>query len=157
MLYEHRGSCTFSNYGFLQINAQLWDCWIIQWFFTKWSQSVRDRQISYDIMHVKSNFLKKIKMNFCIKQKQTYRHWKQTYGYPRGNVSVEGGINQELGMNIHTLLYMRDDQQRPTVQHKKFYPIFWDNLYEKRILERMNVYVCVTESLCCTPETNTTL
>ena len=72
-------------------------------------------------------------------------------------MSVGGRINQELGMNIHTLLYMRDDQQRPTVQHKNFYPIFWDNLYEKRFLERMNIYVCVTESLCYTPETNTTL
>ena len=157
MLYEHRGSCTFSNYGFLQINAQLWDCWIIQWFFTKWSQSVRDRQISYDIIHVKSNFLKKIKMNFCIKQKQTLQTLKTDLWLPKGKRECGERDKSGDGMNIHTLLYMRDDQQKPTVQHKKFYPIFWDNLYEKRILERMNICVCVTESLCCTPETNTTL
>ena len=26
------GACSFSNYGFLQINAQEWDCWVI-WYF----------------------------------------------------------------------------------------------------------------------------
>ena len=30
---------------------------------------------------------------------------KSNYGYLRGN--VVGGINQELGMNIHILLYIR--------------------------------------------------
>ena len=42
------------------------------------------------------------------KQKQTYRYRKQIYGYQRRNVrGGEAGINQELGMNIHTLLYIR--------------------------------------------------
>jgi len=56
-----------------------------------------------------------------------------------------GGINQELGMNIYTLL------------HGELYSIFYDNLYEKRIRRRMNMCVHITESLCCTPETNTIL
>ena len=46
---------------------------------------------------------------------------------------LEGGINQELGMNMYTLLYMIDKQQGPNVQHRELYLIFCDNLYEKRI------------------------
>ena len=45
-------------------------------------------------------------MNLFTKQKQTYKYWKQTSGYQRQNMLVAGGINQELGMNIHTLLYI---------------------------------------------------
>ena len=43
-------------------------------------------------------------MNLFTKQKQTYRFQKQTNSYQRRNT---GGINQEPGMNIHTLLYLR--------------------------------------------------
>ena len=43
--------------------------------------------------------------NLSMKQKQTYRYPKQTYGYQRGDVG--GGLYQELGMNIHALLYIR--------------------------------------------------
>ena len=48
--------------------------------------------------------MKMIQINLFKKQKQTYRYRKQTYGYQRGNTG--GGINQELGMNIYTLLYI---------------------------------------------------
>ena len=44
-------------------------------------------------------------MNLFTKQKQTHRLQKQTYGYQRGN--VWGGINQEFGINIYTLLYIK--------------------------------------------------
>ena len=37
-------------------------------------------------------------------QKQTHRQRKQTYGYQRGR---ERGINQEIGFNIYTLLYIK--------------------------------------------------
>ena len=43
-------------------------------------------------------------MNLFTKQKQTYRHPKQTYSYQRGN--EVGGINQELGMSVYTLAYV---------------------------------------------------
>ena len=46
-------------------------------------------------------------MNLFTKQKQTYRYRKQTYGYQRGHMVGGEGINQELGINIHTLLYAR--------------------------------------------------
>ena len=44
-------------------------------------------------------------MNLYTKQKQTHRHRKQTYGYKRGK--RRGGINQDLGINIYTLLYIK--------------------------------------------------
>ena len=39
--------------------------------------------------------------------KQTHRYQKQTYGYQRGKVGGGEGTNQELGINIHTLLYIK--------------------------------------------------
>ena len=47
---------------------------------------------------------KRIKMNLFTKQNQTYRCEKQAYVY-QGEMA--GGINQELRMNMHTLLYTR--------------------------------------------------
>ena len=47
------------------------------------SKSERERQISYDITYM-WNLKKKIQLNLFTKQKQTYRHRKQTYGNQRG-------------------------------------------------------------------------
>ena len=41
-------------------------------------------------------------MNLCMKQ--THRHGKQIYGYQKGK---GGGLNQEVGINIYTLLYIK--------------------------------------------------
>ena len=46
-----------------------------------------------------------IQMNLFIKQKQTHKHRKQTYGYQRGKVGR--GINWEAGISIYTLLYIK--------------------------------------------------
>ena len=45
-------------------------------------------------------------MNLFTKWKQTHKHGKQTYGYLRGKWG-RGGINQEFGINIYTLLYVK--------------------------------------------------
>ena len=45
-----------------------------------------------------------IQMNLFVKQKQTYRHRKQTYSYQRG----EGGrVNQAFGISRYPLLYIK--------------------------------------------------
>ena len=54
---------------------------------------------------------------------------------------------------IHTTKYKTDNYQGPTVQHKELYSIFWDNLNGKRIWKTIDICICITESLCCTPET----
>ena len=61
-------------------------------------------------------------MNLFIKQKQTYRHRKQTYGYQRGK--AEG--RDKLGVwdqEIQTIIYTINEQQGPTLQHRAIYSI----------------------------------
>ena len=45
-----------------------------------------------------------IQTNSFMKQKQTHRHRKQTYGYQRGK--TRGGIILELGINRHELSWL---------------------------------------------------
>ena len=45
----------------------------------------------------------------------------------------------------------------PTVQHRELYSILCNDLYEKRISERGDICLGITDSLCCTAETNTIL
>lgn len=44
-------------------------------------------------------------MNLALKQKPTHRHKKQTYVYQGERVG--GEINQEVEINIYTVLYMK--------------------------------------------------
>ena len=55
-------------------------------YHTKWSNLERERQIPYDITYIWNLKYYMIQMNLLTKQKQTYRHRKQIYGYQRGNV-----------------------------------------------------------------------
>ena len=55
-------------------------------YHTKWSPTGEDK---YIILYMASK--KMIQMNLFIRQKQTHRSWKQTYGYQRGKAGV--GIN----------------------------------------------------------------
>ena len=49
-------------------------------------------------------------------------------------------------------------QQGPTVEHRELYSISCDKPEWKRIFHKENnVYICITESLCCTTVINTTL
>ena len=59
--------------------------------------------------------------------------------------------------HIHTITCKINNQQRPTVWHRDLYSLFRNKLYGKRIWKIMDVCVCIIESLCCTPEANTTL
>ena len=85
----------------------------------------------------------------------------------------EGGMDWEFGIGIctllelayarcwnwhvHTIVYGADGQQGPAVQHRELSPIFFDNIYKKRILNRMGMCICITESFCCTAEIITEL
>ena len=97
-----------------------------------------------------------IQMNLFTKQKQTHRLKEWTYGYQGGSV----GGRDKLGVcdwHIHTSIFKIDNQQRPTVQHRERCSIFCNNLNQKRIWKRIDTCIHITESLCCTHETNTTL
>ena len=61
--------------------------------------------------------LKMIQVNLFTKQKQTHRLQKQTYGYQRGKVGrAKLRVWDE---QIHMTIYKRDNQQGPTVEHRK--------------------------------------
>ena len=65
----------------------------------------------------------------------------------------EGEKDRELGVSRHSLLYGMDKQQGPTVRHRELYPVI--TIMEKK--RGRNAYLRVTDSLCCTAETNVTL
>ena len=50
-----------------------------------------------------------IQINLFIKQKQTYRFWKQIYAYQRGNMVVE----HKLGVCVHITISETDNQPDP--------------------------------------------
>ena len=79
-----------------------WDC------HSKWNKSDGERKMSYDM-----NYMWNLKTHGKI-WKQHQRYWKQTCGYEGER---EGGINQEMGIDIHIIVH----KMCPTrhVTHKK--------------------------------------
>ena len=58
---------------------------------------------------------------------------------------------------IYTTMFKINNQQGPTVQHRELCLIFWEYYINgKRFFKKIDTCLCITESLCCTPETNTT-
>jgi len=52
-------------------------------------------------------------------------------------------------------MYKTDKQEGPTVQHRELYSLFLIT-YKRKASEKEYIYtyICIYESLCCTPETN---
>ena len=69
---------------------------------------------------------------------------------------MDVGINWEFGVDMFTLLYMKQmidgDLLYRTKNSTQYSEI---TLWRKKL--NNNIYICITESLCCTPETNITL
>ena len=111
-----------------------------------------ERQISCDISHMWTLILKMMQMNLFTKQRQTHRYWKQTYGYWRENM-VGRGKSGAWDEHTHTTTYkITNKDLLCSTGNSTQYSVI---TYMKK--ERMNICICITESLCCTPETNTTL
>ena len=68
---------------------------------------------------------------------------------------VGGGMDWEFRISNCKLLYRVDVQQSPNVKQKTIFSILRKTIMEKNIFK--NVCICVTESLSCTAEINTTL
>ena len=92
-------------------------------------------------------------MSLFMKQKQTYRHRKQIYGYQKGK-----GEKDKLGIwdqQIQTTMCKADKQQSPTVQYRNYiqYLIIKHNgkEYEKEYTYRYNNHFAVYQQLtqCC--------
>ena len=71
----------------------------------------------------------------------------------------QGAINQKLEMNIYVyihILYIRQMANKYLL-YRAGNSIFCDNIYDKIFFKRMDICIGITESLCSTPETYTTL
>ena len=74
------------------------------------------------------------------KQKQTHRHRKQTYGYQRG----WGEKNQQFGINIYTLLYIKQISNKDLLYSTGNYTQYLVITYNGKESEKeKNVYICV--------------
>ena len=89
-------------------------------------------------------------MNLFIKQKQTHRLRKQTYGYQRGK---GGRINQELGINRYIPLYIKQINNKDLLYSTGNYIQYLVITYNGEESGKEYMYVYITESLWCTPET----
>ena len=73
------------------------------------------------------------------------------------NLRLPGGRDSQ-GLwegHVHTAVFKMDNQQRPTVQHMELCSMLWAGW--EGVLGRMDICVCIAESLCCPPETITIL
>ena len=91
-------------------------------------------------------------MNLFTKQKQTHRHRKQTYGYQR---------EKGFGINIHLLPYIKYITNKDLLYSTGNYTEYFVTTYKVKESDKediyLSIYLYISESLCCTPETNTTL
>ena len=125
-----------------------------KWIITLWEEHLRQRTT----WHHQSWGLswKMIQKVFFPRQKQTQCSRNQTR-ITKGE-TLGGGIHWEVGIGTYALVYTQPiKSQRPTVQNRELYPIPCENLYGKRIWKRIDVWICITESLCCTVELIATL
>ena len=66
-------------------------------------------------------------------------------------------INQEIGNNRYTLLYLKYVINKDLLYSTGNPTQYSVTTYMGKEPEKKNSCICITESLCCTPETNTTL
>ena len=59
--------------------------------------------------------------------------------------------------HVHTAIFKTDNQQGPIVQHRDLYSVLCDSLDGRGVWGRMDTCIYMAESLCCPPETITTL
>ena len=93
-------------------------------------------------------------MNLFTKQKQTHRCRKQTYGYQRGKWWGEDKL-AVWDQQIQTTIYKINN--KVLLHSAGNYIQYLVITYNGKENEKEYTCACITESLCCTPETNTTL
>ena len=59
--------------------------------------------------------------------------------------------------HVHTAIFKMDNQQGPTAWHREVCSMLYGSLEGRGVWGRMDTCVCIAESLCCSPETITTL
>ena len=124
-------------------------------YHTKCSEPDMERQVSHDITYMLNPIFKNwkwYKWTYLQNRKRlTDIKDKLMTDYQRRNGRRD---KSGAGMNTHTLLVRRYRQPTKTfyIAHGDLLNILWYPSWE-----RMNIDICIIESLYCTPETNTTL
>ena len=67
------------------------------------------------------------------------------------------GSKRKSDRQVHTVIFRKDNQQGPAVEHRELCSILCGSLDGRGVWGRMNTCICMAESLCCPPETITTL
>ena len=92
-------------------------------------------------------------MNSVAKQKQIL---KTNLWLPKGT----GGWKDGMGIwdwHMRPVVYGMTGQQGPAVLHRELYPVFCDKSMQEKNVKENRLCTCITDSLCCTAETITTL
>ena len=116
--------------------------------------SQRERQTPYDITYM---WNLKYDTNELIYKTETDSQTQKTNLWLPKEKGVGGGINQEFGISRYKLLYIKQINNNVLLYSTRNYiqnPVLHHNGKEH---EKEYVHICIIESLCCTPETNTTL
>ena len=102
-------------------------------YHTKWIKSDRERQISYDITYM------------C----------NLTYDTNELIYKTEVNSYQEFGINRYIPLYIKQvnnkDVLYSTGNYMQYLLITYNGKESEK--EKIYMYICIDESLCCTPET----
>ena len=98
-----------------------------------------------------------IQMNLFTKQKQTHRLRKQIYGY-QGIRGVGGRDKLGDWIDIYTLLCIKQITSKNLLYSTGKSTQYSVMAYMgKESKKRVDICICITNSLCCTPESNTAL
>ena len=94
--------------------------------------------------------------------------WDSHFGEQYGPTDIENKlmvtkgetgrrVKLEVWDYIYTLLYIKQITNKDLLYSTENYTQYFVITYKGKESEKIDVYVYITESLCCTPETNTTL
>ena len=94
-------------------------------------------------------------MNLSMKQKQTHKHREQTCSCQGGGGG--GGKEWEFGVRRCKLVYMEWINNKVLLYNTGNYTQCPVINQKGKEYEKVCICICITESLCCTAEINTTL
>ena len=78
-----------------------------------------------------------VQMNLFTRQKQSHRHRKQAYDYQRGSRGMWGEVNQEFEINMHTLLYINQVDNKDQLHSAGNYTQYLAMIYNGKESERI--------------------
>ena len=93
-------------------------------------------------------------MNLFTKQNQTHRQENKLM-VPKGDSGSQGIITQEFGINIYIPVYIKQINNKGLLYSTGDYIQYLVITYNGKDSEKKKIYIYITESLCCIPETNT--